>query len=390
MASAEKKVAAPLEEPQIEILVAIDDGHSEIKVAYFENGTSGPIKNFSFPSRTIRGWEEMDATGAAPPDAYFAFDVANANPADLAQASPMLVVNRGRSGSDNENRTHDYPTSDRNRVLVNHALHTIAAGRNVSFTLATALPYSDFHMPASGKHNVELIAKKKENIAKSVMAIEPRTLKPKTTTYSIDDQAVFSEGVATFFDCMMGYDGSSVQSNKEFAARFEHSTSYAVIDIGGKTTDIVFGSWSGNFADQTMIKTKASTSLKEGTLDAADQLGELIKQKLELRRVSDPEKALFNKQISVFGELHDVSAEADIVLDALYLKIREPLLRHLEDASDLAYVIFVGGGSMLLKEKIRTLFNPSVVLIPAQPQFANANGMLKVMKMLHAAKAPRR
>ncbi len=389
MTSAEKKVAAPVEEPQLEILVAIDDGHSEIKVAYFENGTSGPIKNFSFPSRTVRGWEEMDASGAAPPDAYFAFDIANADPSDAAKASPMLVVSRGRSGSDNENRTQEYPTSDRNRVLVNHALHTIAAGRKVSFSLATALPYSDFHLPASGKHNEELIGKKKENISKSVMGIDPRTLLPRPATYSIPEQAVFSEGVATFFDCMISYDGNTVKANEDFARRFEHSTSYAVIDIGGKTTDIVFGSWTGKPHDKPMIKVSASTSLKEGTLDASDQLGELIKQKLHLRRVSDPEKALFNKKVPVFGELHDVSAEADEVLNRLYQKIRDPLLRHLEDASDLAYVIFVGGGSILLKEKIGTLFNPSVVLIPEQPQFGNANGMLKLLKGSHALKAAR-
>lgn len=389
MASAEKKAASPVEDQQREILVAIDDGHSEIKVAYFADGTSGPIQNFSFPSRTIRGWEEMDATGAAPPDAYFAFDIANANPADTSSASPMLVVSRGRSGSDNENRTQDYPTSDRNRVLVNHALHTIAAGRNVSFTLATALPYSDFHLPASGMHNEELIARKKENVTKSVMAIDPRTLKPKAPTYEITEQSVFSEGVATFFDCMIEYDQTTVRASATFAARFEHSSSYAVIDIGGKTTDIVFGSWTGKGSDQPMIKKSASTSLKEGTLDASDQLGELIKQKFELRRVADPEKALFSKKVPIFGELHDVSAEADEVLNRLYQKIREPLLRHLEDASDLAYVIFVGGGSMLLKEKIGTLFNPSVVLIPDQPKFANANGMLKVLKSLHVAKAAR-
>ena len=381
--AADKKAPVSATENPTEILVAIDDGHSEIKVAYFEGGTTGAIKTFSFPSRTVRGWEEMDPFGSAPPDAYLAFDVPNADPADAAKATQMLVVGRGRSGGENENRTQDYPVSDRNRVLVNHALHKIAAGRQVRFKLATALPYSDFHLPPSGKHNTDLIGRKKENISKSVMGIDPQSLKPILPTYTIEKQAVFSEGVATFFDCMIAYDGNETSLDEKFAAPFEHSNSYAVIDIGGKTTDIVFGSWTGSGKDGPLIRVQASTSLKEGTLDAADQLGELIRGKLNLRRINDPEKALFSRQLGVFGKPQDVSAEVDVVLDRLFQKVREPLLRHLEDASDLAYVIFVGGGSMVMKERLATLFNEAVVLIPEAPQFSNASGMLKMLKAFH-------
>lgn len=365
-----------------EILVAIDDGHSEIKVAYLEDGTSGAIRNFSFPSRTVRGFEEMDPSGAAPPDAYVTFDVADADPKDSeSKGTQMLVVPRGRPSSERgENRTQEYPVSDRNRVLVHHALHKIAAGREVRFNLATALPYSDFHMPASGKHNVELIGKKKENLAKSVMAIDTKSFAAVPPKYRLSEQAVFSEGVATFFDHMLAYDGSQITPDSKFASRFEHSSSYAVVDVGGKTTDIVFGSWTGNAAEPHLININKSTSLKEGTLDAADQLGEAIKQKFNLRRVNDPERALFTGKVPIFGEPAEISELVDAALDRLFQKIKEPLLRHIEDASDLAYVIFVGGGSILLKERFGGLLNKSVILAPESPQYANANGMLKVLK----------
>lgn len=380
----EKKASAGATNDAIEQLVAIDDGHSEIKVAYFTEGTSGEIKTFSFPSRTIRGWEDMDPTGAAAPNAYLAFDTPNHDFAGSSKGTEMLVVGRGRSGGENENRTQDYPVSDRNRTLVHHALHLIAAGRNMRFSLATALPYAEFHLPSTGQHNAELIEKKKASLLRSVASIDPKTHKPVPPSYTIENQIVFSEGVATFFDCMIDYAGNEVALNASFAAPFQHSSSFAVIDIGGKTTDIVFGSWTGSGADRPLVRVKQSTSLKEGTLDAADQLGALIKNKYNLRKVNDPEKALFDRSMGMFGQLQDVGAECDDVLGTLFQKVREPVLRHLEDASDFARVIFVGGGSMLMKEQLASLFNESVVLIPEEPQFANAKGMLKMLKAFHA------
>lgn len=364
------------------VLVAIDDGHSETKVAYLENGTSGKIVTVSFPSRAVRGIAEVDAHGGVGANAYRTYDDPGAV-GDHGRGEVIMVMPRGRGAEEaGDNRTQHYPVSDRNRVLVHHALHQVAnaLGGLGSVAIATSLPYSDFHQPVTGAHNLPLINAKKANLSKAVRVIDRRSFQEVDAGYEIIDQSVYSEGVAAFFDSMLDYDpAGGLLIDEAFAGRFRHVPNFVVVDVGGKTTDIVYGSWTGQVEDQPMININRSESLNAGALDAADDLGSLIKQKFSVRMVTDAERALLDRAYFLMGISHPINDLVDAAIKPLAAKIRDAVYHAAGDGSDLAYVIVVGGGSVLLKEQMDSLFPSGLLLFPPEPRFANARGMLKLM-----------
>lgn len=359
------------------LCIAVDDGHSETKIAYLRDGVSGPIVTMSFPSRTARGLIEVDAHGGAGANAYRTYD--EEERVAGGDGDIIMIVPRGRNVEEaGDNRTQDYPTSDRNRALVHHALHLVAP-KGAQVRIGTTLPYSDFHLPVTGGHNVRLIEAKKANIAKPVRLIDRQSLTSLPLPYEVVDHGVYSEGVAAFFDCMLNLEDGALSLNAPFCRRFAYVQSFAVVDVGGKTTDIVYGTWSGNPEDQPMINIAQSESLKAGVLDAADDLESLIKNQFGVRSVVDRENALVNRKVPIYGELRDIGSLVDTAIKPLATRIREAVYRHAEDGSGLAYVIFVGGGSVLLQQHLEVLFDANLVYVPPEPRFSNARGVLKLM-----------
>lgn len=362
--------------------IAIDDGHSETKIAFLEKGRAGPLVLASFPSRIVRGVAEVDAAGAVAANAYRTYE--SAADAGTAQGEVFMVVPRGRHAEEaGDNRTQDYPTGERNRVLVHHAIHVATKGAACDVEIGTTLPYSDFHLPVQGVHgtlNKRLIDAKKANIARPVLAIDRQSLLDLPPTYTVRDHGIFSEGVAAFFDAMLTLDETgAVAVNPAFAQRFEYASSFAIVDIGGKTTDIVYGSWDGDPSEQPMINIGDSESLKAGALDAADTLESLIKHEFNVRAVADRESALLRRKISLYGAVRPIDGLVDRAVAPLAQKIREAVYRKAEDGSGLALVLFCGGGSVLMQDEVAAMFNPALLHIPDEPRFANARGILKMM-----------
>lgn len=360
-----------------ERLLAIDDGHSETKCAWLDPD-GGALRVSSFPSRTIRGYEELDPSGRGAPNVYATYD--EERPSDTGSYEMMMVVPRGRLSADKgENRTQDYPTSDRNRVLVHHAMHTLEAGA-VDFTIGTTLPHSDWHGPG-GRRNDALIAAKKRNVRKAVHVFDRDELRPVPAAHRVAEHSVYSEGTAAFFDAVLEFaPEGGVRVNEAFAERFAAVNAFLVVDIGGKTTDLVYGSWSGDIADAPMINVAMSQSLDVGALGAADQLEHEIRKAFDVRGVVDREAALFTREVPIFGKRRDVGALCDAAGRKLFDRVREAVRLHAGDGSHLAYVVFVGGGTELLRGQILEMFAPDLVHIPDEPRFANARGMLKMME----------
>lgn len=361
-------------------LVAIDDGHSETKVAYFSGANTGAILTTSFPSRTLRGYNQVTADGTAVKNVYAVYE--HAEPPVPENFEVMTVLQAGASvDGQSENRVADYPFSDRNRTLVHHALHSI--GSSGDLKIATTLPYGDFHDAQTGAQKVRDIARKKENLGKAVWSFDrsSRVLLPMRAGYRITDQSVYSEGVAAFFDQMLGYDGSSITLDEQFASRFRYVQDWLVVDVGGKTTDLVYGSWTGDPSDGPTINVQKSESLHCGLLDAADELRDLIKARFGIKRVADPERCLLEGTVYHLGDMTDIT---DLTMEAknhLFSKIREPIMRKADDGSGLAYIIIVGGGATLLREHMTAQFPEKLTRIPEDPRFANARGMLKLMRL---------
>ena len=358
-------------------VLAIDDGHSETKCAWLDPA-DGQLAVASFPSRTIRGYEELDPSGRGAPNVYATYDAEE--PVDEGSYEMMMVVPRGRMSTDKgENRTQDYPTSDRNRVLVHHAIDRLAAGAS-DFIIGTTLPHSDWHGP-DGRRNDALISAKKRSIRKAVYAFDRDEMRPLPPAYRIAEHSVYSEGTAAFFDAVLDFaPEGGVRVNEAFAGRFADVNAFLVVDIGGKTTDLVYGSWDGNLMEPPMINVAMSQSLEVGALGAADDLEDEIRKQYKSRGVVDRETALFTREVPLFGKKRDVGALADAACRKLFNRVLEAVRRHAGDGSHLAYAMFVGGGAELLVEHIRTMFDPDLVYIPERPRFANVRGMLKMME----------
>ncbi|WP_234054527.1 MULTISPECIES: ParM/StbA family protein [unclassified Xanthobacter] len=357
-------------------LVAVDDGHSETKVAFFSGVDRGEIRTFSFPSRTARDLVEVESSGAQAPNAYRVSDGAE---------EVVTILPRGKNTEDaGDNRTQDYPTSVRNRVVVHHALHEVLpllGARGDVLSIGTTLPYSDFYLPVNGAQNAALIEAKKTNIARGVHLVDREDLSSQPSPYRVAQHRVYSEGVAAFFDAMLlcRADGT-ITVNEDFAQRFAYGPAFVVVDVGGKTTDIVYGNWSGRLSEAPTLTVAKSESIKAGCLDACDDLESFIKSKFSIRNVVDPERCLVERIVPLYGKTRDISDLVERAMKPLADKVQEAVYRHAEDGSALSCVIYVGGGSLLLQSHLEGLFHPDLMVFPDQPRFANARGILKVMK----------
>ncbi|GBQ77243.1 StbA family protein [Acetobacter malorum DSM 14337] len=373
-----------------DVLVAIDDGHSETKVVTFEGGTTGAFQEWSFASRTTPGFEEVQADGSAPPNFYALLKGDDKEPSPTAQEQ-MTVINRGRLGwgGVDESRDPNYPTSPRNRVLVHHALHTIAASKpGARFEISTTLPYSDYHLAGNGKVNKELVEAKKLNLSLPVLAYDTETpeLALKPCPYTVADQIVMSEGTAAFFDLVWNYDGKTISNNNDFLERFAYGSGrFVLVDIGGKTTDVVAGTASKS-NPAPMLELSTSKSLDMGALGLAHELQDALIESHGVKRVSDPENVLLTRTLSRFGRPVDVSDLVAKVSASFIKRLRTKISYAVGEESELSAIIFVGGGTELMREHIKGIYHDDLMVIPAEPRFANARGMAKFLKVRHASK----
>lgn len=368
-------------------IIAIDDGHSETKVATYEHGTSGKIVTSSFASRTTDGDDEMSIDGSPSPNVYALID-GDKEPAPNEVVS-LAVIDRGRSewqGTDG-GRSPNYAVSDRNRVLVHHALHSASDTYDERrFIIGTTLPYSEFYQPGQtgGLQNRERIEAKKANLDKQVwrFSVGESGLQFVKSPYAVERQAVFPEGSSAFFDCMWNSDEQSASPvlNPDFARRFEMAQDFAVVDIGGKTTDVVIGSWNGRRNDAPKIRSSVSRSLDLGMLGVSGELEQAIMREYGLRKVVDAEQALMNGRISLYNNWEDIQPLVAKCKKRFMSSLQQKIGHELGDLSSHAAVIFVGGGSELMRENIQESFPPGVIVIPENPRFSNARGMLKLLR----------
>lgn len=383
-------------------VVAIDDGHSDTKVAFFRNGNSGSnsdIVEFSFPSRVVAGMDFGAAMGGAEIDidAYATWNEPPGVAARVGADNVFMVMGRGsRAEEATDLRFPGFPKSAENRIIVTHALKRvrewmvtegqIGQDDRVTFRIATSLPYRQFYDgERSSAVNSALLVAKAENLLKPVMGLDPGTRRPFDLKFSITSEgalrpASVSEGLAAAFDVLLGQ-GEDMDQN--FAGRFTGYAhqSFLVVDIGGKTTEIVFILWNGQkpIAHNLQLDLKRSDGREIGCLSAADELSASIKQRFKISRVLDPELALVRSETVVMGARHNIGDLCREAKSKVFGQLYRIITKQAGDGSDLAAAIFVGGGSELFREAISEIFPPALVVGVDNPQFANARGILKLL-----------
>lgn len=261
-----------------------------------------------------------------------------------------------------DTRFSDFAHSGLNRVLVHHVLHGLGhSGQTIN--LVTGLPFSTYFRAGTSQPNVEFIEKKKASLAVPVL---PKSGK---ASVAIGKQMVAAQGVAAWIDCVVDDDGNWRNGNPPGGME-------AVIDIGGRTTDIV------SIMPGIKIDHECSGTGIVGVSDVVDKLSELLHTELGVSsvRLSTLNNALRSGQIKLRGEQVSIQKLIAKAVAAVADKVARQVKGCIGDGAELDRIYLVGGGATLLAPHLLPLM-PHLV-VAEDPEFANARGMLKFMRFM--------
>lgn len=329
--------------------VGVDDGHYAVKVVT-EDG-----RMFTVPSRARSGkhliaWKDGNDTdgGIYTTDEGITYTVhEHLNEAD-------------------DTRFRDYPLSPLNRVLVHHALRRAGlAGKKV--VIATGLPVSYYYL--QGKPNDELIEGKAANLQRGVNC-------ESGACAEIVDNMVTTEAIAAYFDQIIAMDGSQTSAFEEVMG-----SRVGVIDIGGKTTDCAVILPGGSHVD---IPRSGSSDV--GVLMLNDTVEAALRSKFNFDNVPPGivERAIAQGSVKLYGKEESVRGIVQEAKERLADAIMGSVRTKIGSGKDLDFVLFVGGGSIVMREQLARHFPHCK--FPERPEFANARGMLKIAKYVFGPK----
>lgn len=323
------------------IFAGVDDGHYSIKVVT-QTGQS-----FVVPSRAAQG-RHVISIQDQDDDFY------------KTEEGMSFTVNPYLTNTD-DTRFMDYPKSALNRVLVHHALRVAGLGGK-RVQIATGLPVSYFYLN-NGVPNEELIKAKEANLQKPVICGSPLA--------SIVKNVVTTEAIAAYFDQIMDLEGRPTELFHQIS-----DLSLGIIDIGGKTTDCAV-ILPGKGAQ---VDVNRSGSNDVGVLMLNDAVKSKLKQQFDLDNIPERmvESAIREGKVSIAGARQDVEKMVLQEKECLAEKIMSVVRTRIGSGKDLDFVLFVGGGAVVMKDQISTHFPH--IRFPESPEFANARGMLKIAK----------
>lgn len=337
--------------------VGLDDGHYALKICYEQNNT---LKTLVLPSRIAYGYHQLSSLNG---------DDSNDNCMYSTDDIKFTVLEKYNELNDEiiDLRNLNYPTSDINAILIYHALTKCGFNDQDTLKIVTGLPFKEFYL--NGKKNVELINKKSQNLNRIIECVDKKVTLPK-----IDLHNVLSEGAGAYIDIALDINGNQntgiIDSLKD--------APMSIVDIGGKTTDIITMDTGGK-----TIRVNESNTAFIGALNLNELIGLEICKKLSLRQYStaEIENALKTGLYMAHGQKHDVT---NIVLEQKQVFARKIVLeikKILKDASHIGVVSFVGGGSLLIQKELKEIYGNQSYFVE-DPQFANARGFYKAAKFI--------
>ncbi|MBY0379156.1 MAG: ParM/StbA family protein [Burkholderiales bacterium] len=333
--------------------VGIDDGHDSIKLVNEEG------KSFIIPSR-IAGGKNMlcSINGEEVNDNIYKVNGDTYSVVDFITQSAINYI---------DTRTLDYPYSNHNISLINHILYKSGIKGQVS--VLTGLPVQRFYV--NGIQNEVLINKKVNALLNSnVINLDESVELPK-----IKQHRVISEALAGYFDLLFDISGKKNKEVEEITA----DSKIAIIDIGGRTTDIATLDIGG-----TSIDLNKSGTRDIGGLYLKDNIKLALMKEYNLNNVSNTilDKVITGNSFRNCGKIVDVTHIVNSEKKNITNQINSFINQVLDvDFNEYGIIAFIGGGSLLFRTELKNLYSiyDNVVLVD-EPQFANARGMLKFNK----------
>ncbi len=325
------------------IFAVVDDGFRQIK------------------SLTSQGYQGSFASVARSGFTLSAMGQEEAGVGGYETNGRQFTVDQDLDGEDT--RFDSYATSDINRVLVNHALQCAGlAGQKI--VLGTGVPFQRYFNDDNSV-NQKLLAAKVENLqveVKPLNGAEPPV---------IVSQMVFAQGLAACIDHVTDDKGN-------YRTDFDRGAPIAVVDIGGRTTDSVV-LLGGEKVDHS-----ASGTGNVGISDVYDRIAAELRAEFNVTRIrlSTIENAVRSGKIRFRGVEHDITHVMQSAVREVGPQIVREVQRRIGDAAEMSEVLLVGGGATLLSELMREQYPHCVV--PKEPEFANARGMLKFIQFMAA------
>lgn len=342
--------------------IGLDDGNFNTKIiAVLENDgvRSAPIE-MSIPTRIALGsiTQINGLNGITNSSNIYHFDGSDYTVMDVNDKSIYSNII--------DPRTKIYHESVENVIMAKHALKLIGVDDSYDVYLVTGLPFRDY-FTMDGNVNKENQAMKIENFNLKWDLI---TCMDGTKSAKIISHNILSEGAGAYLNELMEMNGDN-SINRVTTELNKGPVSF--IDIGGRTIDIVTFTQNG----KNIINDYSDTS-EYGALDLSVETAKEIKSYLGLKTNLLPDKiddAIRTGFYYARGVDSDVSSivikSKKIFCNRLELEIRK-ILKH---ADDIGLIVFVGGGSILVKEQLEEIYEQSYFI--ENPDFANAKGFLK-------------
>jgi len=334
--------------------VGVDDGHFGTKIC-LEDGTCHYM-----PSRAVIGLQPVVSLDGTEQSNAYEIDGEH-----YTVIEDQVLI----PAADTRHLKPLYAIHPLNRAIVHHMLQKFGfGGRRVA--IATGLPMDNYYM-AGATLNEELIAAKKAHLLNPNI----QNLNPNVKLARIERHNVLAEGIAAWFDLALDFNGNENPETVEMVA----DRALAIVDIGGKTTDIAMVMEGG----QGLYPERSGTRAV-GVLNFYEAVGARLKDRFQLNDAPPAkhiEEAIRTKQYKLFGKPHDVSSAVDGEAKMIAQQIKSMMNKLIGSGSDIGHVVFVGGGAILLRDYLEAEY-PNQAIFPANPEFANARGLVKAAKHL--------
>jgi len=337
-------------------IVAVDDGYALIKCAYW--GVDGKLTCLSIPSAAVRGRLVSDGDDRSAGAYSVGVD-------ERGATVEFTIASRGISGDIEPTRIANFPESDLNRALVHHVLVRAGfGGQNI--VLGTALPMRGYFVPGAQASKIESLAKPVTSLGGQPVA-------------NIAHQHVYAQALSAWVDHVIDENGEPIIEKSSLGTVDRRDLVVGVVDVGGRTTDFAV-IWVTD--GEPMLSRQQSGSVDLGMLDVMARLKPAVNQKFGLNDITELqlENALRTGVIRLWGEDNDVrELIAEAATDTARRLVTE-VQRALGSGSNLDRMLFVGGGSVVLREALAREYQH--IVVSDEPGFANARGMLKYMTFI--------
>ncbi len=276
-----------------------------------------------------------------------------------------------------DTRTDEYPTSEYNKALIYQAIKAysdlVGIPEGGKFAIATSLPVSRYYTSEKTK-NTGLIDQKTDFLLNNDICYNLKDHNNGHKNHEIKRHIVKCEAQTAYFNEIIDIHGNPAENAKLFM-----NSECAVIDIGGKTTDIVVTLDGGN-----MIDASRSTSKDLGILSIKERIADLIVDS-GIKKVNANwlDFALESGQYGIGNQAKDITPYIQQAKNEFMIQLNNFISKNIGEGDDLALIVFCGGGAAFMEKEISEKWTAPNVKIAESPSYANAKGLYKLAKYMY-------